>query len=310
MLDSDDLRTIDAKFGIYDHDWRAYSPVLGEPHLVDDYLVYFDGVAAAVCAYRLGDTESELDGAGLTRLLDAADLRDARAVALWGRLVDTPAITLATPNGDRAMRRVKYADYDPATVDTVVDLGNFDYASEKHARKDAAHVRRRGIDVAVTTSEVLTADHLRLMDEWSANHEVSPWHSCLASAATSYIRAPAVYLLEARLDDRLLGFGILSRPAEDHSVLLQHFTTRAPGVPAGDAVYMAALELARELGTPFLHLGYSPTADLLRFKRKWGGRLDQPPFRDSWYTDDAELEPLIARDCGVFPLRAFTRATL
>src|SRR4051794_4778524 len=120
MLPPSDLARIRDRFAVYDHEWRAYAPVLGEPHLVEDCLVYFDGTLASVCAYRLGDPSFELDQPALASLLEGLPVLDrVRAVGIWGRFSCPTTLRLPCGAGSvRSLVRVRFEDYAPEKVES------------------------------------------------------------------------------------------------------------------------------------------------------------------------------------------------
>lgn len=311
MLSPADLLEISENFSIYDHEWRAYSPTLGEPFLIDGCLVYFDGTLVSVCAYRLGDPAYELTETDVTSLLTQhPEIAAARGVCIWGRFPDIN--TLCPPQSDaqpRHLVRVRYNDYDPADVESLIDVTAFDYSHEPAAREMYRRVTRSALVVEVVQRPRLLAEHLVLMDEWSTNHAVSPYHAALAAAVATYAADPAVHLVETRLDGQLVGFGVVSVSSERRITFLQNYNRRRPGMPIGDAIYAAVLAFAKERDAAHIHMGYSATPTLRDFKRKWAARLEQPPYREAFFTDDVSL--VAALQAGLFPwqVRLFAHAS-
>jgi hypothetical protein len=287
MLTPNDTREIATGFGIYDHEWRAYLPTLGEPFLFGDFLAYFDGTVAYLCTYALGDTGRVLSSAEVKALLAGRDeLAGARAIVIWGRFEAPPTISLG---GEEPLECVMQLDYDDDLVDSVVDLDQF--FSPDRTRMPRAYRVACKSPLKVTTHRIeqLGPEHLAVMDFWAASHAVLPIHASFARGVTEYVREPSMYVTEARLEGRLLGFAVISISAPDHAVFLQNFNHRASGLPVGDAIYASMFHFATERGVRHLHLGYSATPGLLRFKRKWGPLVDQPPFREAGFTNEVEL---------------------
>lgn len=304
MLTPANLHEITKRFSIYDHEWRAYAGVLGEPFLVDGYLVYFDGTLVSICAYRLGDTRQELTQSALTAILSThSDFGIARAVCVWGPLHDFDALGLTRQGGERrTLPRVLFCDYDTDDVESLVDVAAFDYDRERAAREMRTRAQRSGLLVETVQRRQLLAEHLGLIDEWSTSHDVSPYHAALAAAVAGYVSDSAVHLVEARLQDRLTGFGVVSVPSASRMVFLQNFNMRQPGVPIGDSIYAEVLAFARTCGTKYIHMGYSATPTLRAFKRKWAAKLDQSPYREAFFTDDVRLGAIL--DSGNYPWQA------
>jgi hypothetical protein len=312
MLTSANLQEISRRFSIYDHEWRVYASVLGEPFLIDGYLVYFDGVLVSICAYRLGNTDQELTESTLTAILSACpDFAAARAVCVWGPLHNFETLSLAQSGGElRSLPRVLFRDYDTTDVESLVDVAAFDYDRERPAREMHRRVQRSDLLVETVQRPQLLAEHLGLIEEWSTSHHVSPYHATLAAAVAAYVADPAVHLVESRLEDRLVGFGVISVPSVSRIAFLQNFNMRQSGMPIGDSIYAEVLAFARVRGAEYVHMGYSATPSLRAFKRKWAARLDQPPYREAFFTDDAHLTAPLKMGNYAWQARLLSRANL
>lgn len=297
MLTVEDISRIGRHFAVYDHEWRAYAPVLGEPYLLNGCIGYFDGVILYVCAYPLGDSDGVVDADGVEAMVRShPQFAGARAVMLWGRLESFSELVVSGESGLRRLERVTYSDYDPLSVDSVVDVR---VSADDAQRRE----RRRRVSCSGMTTEVLqrpslAAEHLALIDEWSRTKQVSAYHAALAAAVADYVGDSAIHLVEARLDGDLLGLGVLASSSSRRLVMLQNFNRRIPGMAVGDAIYAAATDFAKDRHADYLHFGYSATAGLLTFKRRWGASLDGKPYRDAGFTDDRELGSAMA--AGLF----------
>jgi lysylphosphatidylglycerol synthetase-like protein (DUF2156 family) len=203
---------------------------------------------------------------------------------------------------------VLFHDYDPTDIESLVDVAAFDYSHERSAREMYQRVQRSNLSVETVQRPQLLAEHLGLIEEWSTSHDVSPYHAALAAAVAAYAADPAVHLVEARLEDRLLGFGVISAPSARRVAFLQNFNTRQPGVPVGDSIYAEVLAFARRRGAQYIHMGYSATPTLRAFKKKWAARLDQPPYREAFFTSDSHLAPALKTGNYSWQARLFWRA--
>ena len=282
MLTQSDIQRVTRGFSIYDHEWRAYAPTLGEPFLLGDCLAYYDGTVLYVCAYALGDTHRVISADEVQALIsEPGQFGRTQAVVVWGRFAAPQA--LQVEDGEGLSRVMQLEDSD--LVDSVVDLPRF------LLHPPRAYKRGRECVLATVTTrlEKLAPEHLALMDSWAATHSVSRIHASFAGGVSEYVSDPAIYVTEARLDGRLLGFALISLSTPEHAVFLQNFNYREDGLPVGDAVYAAMYEFVAARGTRYLHLGYSATPGLLQFKRKWGAIEDQPPYREAGFTNDGSL---------------------
>jgi hypothetical protein len=180
-------------------------------------------------------------------------------------------------------------DYDDALVDSVVDLRLSRTAIVRRIEAESRRAARAGLELSVVRRHMLGAEHLYLIDEWAGGHSVSPFHVTFAAAVANYVSAPPIHLIEARLKGELMGFAVVSVASLRRAVVLQLFAQRRAGVRIDDALYAATLRFVDERGVDALHLGYSASPSLLRFKRKWHATRNCPPYREAGYTADPVL---------------------
>jgi hypothetical protein len=288
VLSTADVSAIQAGFAIYDHEWRAYAPVLGEPYRIDDYLLYFDGTILYLCAYALGNPARVLTAGRLADLIGRVAVSPApEAVVIWGRFEPLASIN---PTGvTYPLASVMQINYDDSAVDTLIDFAAPN--AQRERMRDRA--RRNALTTTVRQYRELSAQHLRLITEWAANHDLSSFHAAFATGVAFYVRDPRVYIVEASREEELVGFAVISLVSANRAVFLQNYNLRCPGFAVGDAVYGAMLDFVSEKHVQYLHLGYSATPGLMRFKRKWGGNFDLPPYREAGYSNRASLRTAI-----------------
>jgi hypothetical protein len=292
VLASDDVAYISKRIALYDHDWRFYSVFLGEPHLIDDVLVYFDGTVLYICAFPLSDIWKEADRSVVSSILNRRpEFSNTQVVDLWGRFSPPEEVGV----GGRLLPRVKFTDYDPEMFDVAIDLDEFEFAKERSARLARNAVLRKGLTARIVQRPVLLAQHMELMAHWRSTHDVSPVHACMAASVLYAIQQPQVYVVESFLGSKLVGFSVVSFPAADRAIYLQGFARNEPGSRVGDSMLAGMVTFAKDRGAKHLHLGYSPSDSLLSFKRKWGARVDGPPFREAFFCASHGLISLINR---------------
>jgi hypothetical protein len=289
MLSHRDKQRIRSEFEVFDHEWSFYASSRGEPFLVGDFLVYFDGVLLCVCAFRLGDAWNEASIQQIQGAVEAVpEFALAQGMCLWGRYVSIDAVELS--DGKR-LERTAFKDYDETFVDAVIDLGDFDYSRHRKARLAANAVAKGDLRSAVVQRDALLAEHFALIQDWANGHDVSPRSAGVLAGLTQHVCQDHVYLVECRLDGSLVGFTILALVGH-RAIFSQGFSRRIDGERIGDALYAKMIAFAKERDMSHLHLGYSPSSNLVRFKEKWGGRRTGPPFRDSLFTDSGVLTRL------------------
>jgi hypothetical protein len=286
--------------GVYDHDWRFYANFLGEPYLIDDTLVYFDGMIVYICAFHLKDIWAEYQPRALEAILSSPAFSDARGVDAWGRITIEEEISVGR---ERPLPRIELTDYDPLKVDATIDLASFSWEREPSARKARKSASNKGLLVRVVRRHALSANHIKLMQYWHETHDVSVVHGAMAASIASIVRESEVYLVESYMKDELVGFAVLSFPSPHHAVALQSFGRNLPGGRVGDSLKSGTIQFAIEQGAQTLHLGYSASSSHLAFKRKWGARIDGPPYREAFYTDLAGLASLFRTGRYLWQLR-------
>jgi len=290
MLTPRDIRQVSTGFGIYDHEWRAYVPTLGEPFLLGGLLAYFDGTVVYLCAYPLGDPHRVVPGEEIARLLSTqSEFAGARAAVVWGRFEAPPSISIGD---DEPLASVMRLGYDDEAFDSVVDLPRF-FSPERRMLRAYRVARDSPLETTTRQLTQLQPEHLALIAAWAESHSISSIHASFACGVAEYVSEPSMYVTEARLEGRLLGFAVISLASADHAVFLQNFNHRLSGVPVGDAVYAAMFHFVAERSVTYLHLGYSATPGLLKFKRKWGATTDQPPYSEAGFTNEVELATAI-----------------
>jgi hypothetical protein len=290
MLADRDLTSLTSSIALFDHDWRFYTPLLGEPFLIEDTLVYFDGAVLYICAFSILNVWTELDTALIAGIAHSRpEFHQARVINVWGRFRPTERFVLF----DRNMPSVKQTDYDHENFDTAIDLLRFDFKRDATARRARNSARNKGLTFNVVQRQELLNRHIKLIEQWRSSHSVSRVHACMASSLASTLSYPSVFLVESYRNEELLGFGLLSFPSPKRAVLLQSFGANSPGGRVGDSIMTGAVTFSRDRGASHLHLGYSTSSTLLAFKRKWGARIDGPPFREAFYTDSQLMKSLI-----------------
>lgn len=253
-------------------------------------MAYFDGVLLYVCAYRIGDPWKEASRREIEAVLQAQpEFSMAQGVCIWGRYKPLPAVTLGE---GRRLPCAVFRDYDPLFVDAVVDLGVFNYETHKKARLAVNAVERSDLQLTVVRRGALLGEHLALIAEWASTHSVSQRSAGVLVGLPIHVKEPHVRVVECRWRESLMGFAVVSLMGDHSAIFTQGFSRRVQGLRIGDAMYSAMLGCAVESGLRRLHLGYSATEELLRFKMKWGAQRSGPPFRDALFTESRLLKGL------------------
>lgn len=294
MLADRDRALIREHLAVFDHDWRYYAFTLGEPYLIRDRLVYFDGVFLYICAFSFRDIWEEATARDIHEIVvSRPEFARAQAVCVWGRFEPLEQVTIGSDDEARVLPSLNFSDYEPGFTDSVVDVAGFSYEQERKARLARNAVRRSGLSAQVVQREQLLAEHLALITEWRNTHEIAAVNASALVGIQAYVASGGAQLIECRCGGRLDGFVVMSAPAEDAAVYLAGFGRKGNGVRVGDGLYAAMLEFARERSLARLHVGYSASPELRSFKRKWGAHHDGPPFRECFFAESALVQSII-----------------
>jgi hypothetical protein len=282
-------------FWVYEHDVRPHSVLYGPFAEHNGWISYDDGYALHIAAYRLGDPEAHLMPDTFVRVVQDR-LRGERraAVSVWGRL--DLALDYALPGYTCVHREAKAASAD------VADL------TSTETSQDAVRAARRAAQLGYVTEvseSPLQPEHFSVMDRWVATHKVTRPHRAFALACLESHQRGYVLRLDVRCHGKLEGFGLLSFPTRHDAVYLQGFLLNRPGSRAGDSLLDHMVRQCREAGVEKVHLGYTGTESLRRFKAKWGGRADLRTQYKELVLVDHSVDPFAT---GVEPKERSIRA--
>jgi hypothetical protein len=253
-------------FWVYEHEVRPHSGLYGVADVLDGWISYDDGYALNVAAYRLGDPDSVLGEKDLFAIIDSRRDEVRRDVVfVWGRVDLT--CNYAKNGYTVALSREQSASADVADLAASPDPCP---AAVRAARR----ARDLGYSCEVSDSELQT-EHLRVLDHWLGTHEVIRMHRAFALECLESHRRGEILRLDVRREGRLQGFGLLSMSSPRDAVYLQGFLRNEPGSRAGDCLLDHMTQLCRSAGVQKLHLGYTASDGLRRFKAKWGGVEDK-----------------------------------
>lgn len=290
MLDGSQRSAIGRCFWIYEHEWEYYSRSLGEPFLIEDLLVYFDGEIIFVACFPLSGTQSVVQRDVLERVIHGREeFATAKAVNAWG-LLAAPA-ELAR-GASRLARIGPEPKAEPGELS--VDLREFSYETHPKAREARNSAANKGLSWALRERVEFGHKHLRLVENWVADHDVHPAHASIALRSLDYVSRPHVFVVEAMRDGELMGFSILSNPAPRKGVVLQSFAKRQPGGRVGDALSAGLVEAGRQLGMDILHRGYSASPSIDSFKRKWAAKRSGPDYTEAFFADSGAIRARIS----------------
>lgn len=297
MLDNNESIIAADGFAVYDHDWQYFAEFLGEPFLINNHLIYFDGRIAYLCSFVLGDPHKECQFKDLESLARIDNFKNALLLNFWGRFSDPPDLIFIGGHEYNIVQESKYYD----SHEVVIPIKEFDFSLNKKARlaRNAAH--NKGYSSNIFKRNNLTSQHIMLIENFIAMHDISSTHLSFVLAISSLIKLEHVVLAEIWLGVDLKGFAVLSQTSKNRAVMLQGFYDKEPGNRASDAVIDLLIKHCCDNNIEYLHLGYSPSVSLLEFKRKWGAIIDGPVFREAFFTRNQYGNDLVSSGC--FPWR-------
>jgi len=249
-------------FWVYEHEIRPHSILFGIPAKHDGWISYDDGYALHVAAYRLCDPDAILTSDTLAQIAHERLHGERRAaVSVWGRL--DLALDYALPGYECVYREPKASSADVADLSLI--------------GPDALRAARRASALSYFTEVAespLQPSHFAIMDRWVETHKVSRPHRAFAIACLESHQRGDVLRLDVRCRGNLEGFGLVSFPTPSDAVYLQGFLLNRPGSRAGDSLVSRIIQVCQAANIEKLHLGYTGTEGLRRFKTKWGGKED------------------------------------
>jgi hypothetical protein len=288
MLDRSELTRIQDCFSVYDQEWRYYRGFLGEPFLVADCIVYFDGQMLYICGFPLDDPFRELSVDDIVGIAERFSKHPLGGINVWGRLPDLPP-ELMLSRGRAFLLQPVGPNYEEDAGEHVLDLSAFDYSRLPKARKGLRRARQAGLSAEVVTREYLSAEHIALLRRFMETHHLSTVHAGCYLSIQQLLQEPATRVIESYLDDETVGFKVLVRSGETAATAICGFYNSARVVGASDISMATCIDYCREQGVSRLHLGYSATPSLAAFKEKWGATLTGPAYKEGFYylTDSA-----------------------
>jgi hypothetical protein len=281
VLTAGDKDRINHGFSVFDHDWKSYSQLFGEPFLVNgDTLMYWDGRAAHVAAFRIGDVERPYSSQEIHRLLSSLP-GEAELITVSGNL--SPETTaLRRMLGQPLRTKFESREYAAASgltsfVNHTIDTESFDYARQRDARLRRNKVRNSAISTVASQPRGLSASQQSLIEGWAANHPtVTSENLALAAAMRSVVLHDDVWVVSATKEDTEVGFGVLAKYGNVLQFIQMYPNRTVPHV--GDAIMDASIRLAQQLECHTLNMGHSATPSLLRYKQSWGAQPSGPQF--------------------------------
>lgn len=250
------------------HDHWAASLVSGEPFLEEEGLSYFDGREVTLCGFPLanaGESVASSQSRRLNRWLE----RGVESVLYIGPQPIDGRILLRAGFQKCwvARRRARSAEL---VTDCTRQSGMI-LTTRRFRRAINApfELRRR-------CGELPSWQHLALIERFFQKRNLTAVLADQALAVPRMLDSQKVELIEAWSGNVLVGFLTLRPAFSDLSVAYHLFSNGTAGV--ADFLLAHAILRAQETGAKGVNLGSSPNAGIYRFKLKWHGVPEVPPY--------------------------------
>ncbi len=223
-----------------------------EPYLIDDYLCYRGAGSIVFVGYPL---QSHFDEVAMMAALEAAIARFAPEwVALTAPAVSMLGATCRARESDRYYR---------------LDLSQF-----RLTRNVEGMIRRASRELNVESGGRIEEEHTRLIAEFLGSRQFGEEARTIFENIPAYVSSvSSARIFSARdSDGHLVAFDVAEFGAENYAFYQFNFRSRTHYVPgASDLLFSEMVNLARECGKTYIHLGLGVTEGIRAFKRKWGG---------------------------------------
>jgi hypothetical protein len=254
------------------HNVGLWSLTEGEPFIKDDLLYYFDGRRLFLCGFSL-----DRSAAGVGERIRSL------AKECYRRL-PVELLVYCGPE-DVSFRRVcphrqRLIGKNAANVigaELVVDCATL--PDQPRLRRWIRSQGRLGVEVRVraTGGWDLEANHRRLIEQFYATREITPYLVDIAFLLPALTRLVDVHWLDAFYQGELCGLAVMADAFAETDVGV-FMATDPAHLSASDCLYAAVLDFARERGKRYVNLGASPSEGVYRYKQKWGGKPVVPPY--------------------------------
>jgi hypothetical protein len=282
MLDIADVAHVERNFSVYDHAWRFYRGILGEPFLLSNCLVYYDGRILYVCAFPFDDIWREVSLDEINAIVGQFADRPLTGINLWGRLPALPE-RLRLPHGVATLLFPVAEEYVASSGEHVIDIGRSDHRHLPKARKSLRRARSAGAHARVVTREYLSAEHIGLLRQFLETRLIGRVHAGAYLSIQQLLQDSATRIVESYWGSLLVGFRVVVFSAAGPATSLCSFSDTLAVRGASDIGMGTLLEYCREHDTTHLHLGYSGTPSLAAFKEKWGATRIGPEYKEAFY---------------------------
>jgi hypothetical protein len=268
---------------LWDHCWRYFSLIGGEPFLYQECLVHFDGHHLYCNTFPLNSVDKIEPSAVLNALVDRF-----KPALVWH------SGPLPGPHTALSSTLLLVHESDPSSDDVCmsIDLSHFHLRDNSRRAEWIRAGERRGLYWSAQQAAVMSVAHLLLMEELVARVVPGPVARTLMSRLPDFARQTEAYLVNVFLAGKLVGFCVVEGWASKMDVALFSFGNRTvPGVK--DFLQWAVIEHALSRGKQEVNVGYSISKGIKSFKQKWGAVPITGGYYDQLWHAYPDFDPVL-----------------
>lgn len=281
---------IDRRCYSFEQNWRFDQYLFGEPILSAGVLSYQSGCDRTIVAYQFED-EEELRNVILSGIhevesgpIDSLKVFGAEKAVNW-------AITSAEKFG------LEVGFYYKPDVESPELIMRRDSASSIGLRAARAG-RSAGIAVSQSTDRTLSREHLDIFQTFLHGETLSPIDRAYYFLLPTIITRTDIVLLDAFLDDGLVGFAVVQYLGDSAAAVLMHFH-KTDLQYVTDVLYEHIIEnIAKHRDRVFLGPAIDPGIE--RFKLKWSRFADVSPTYSAYVLPTKADASEYARHLGIW----------
>jgi hypothetical protein len=252
------------------HDAELTSLTAGEASLDGGILSYFDGRLLMV----VGDAYRGTESPGATALTQFIRDRSANQAVEAVYFIGPDPVNLRFLRAT-GFKRLESIRRSPQGAEMFIPC--------RKVQRERVFCRasRLPLEARVAESTLLTARHLRLVEELFTSRPLTCFLEEMALAMSGMLRLPETLRIEAWSDGALVGFILIRKPFRD--VALAPFMTHDRLTPrVCDFLYANAVIESDRLRATHLNVGASPSRGQFFFKSKWHGIAGAPTYSCLW----------------------------
>lgn len=281
MLGKTDIEFIYNNYKIYDHNWEFYASLLGEPFLINDCLIYFDGKILYVCAFSLINPKKPVN---IKELLDklSTDKRfeTAEILDVWGNFTNNQE--KISWKGFKPIE-IAHTNKIDSVFDSIIFIDNFNYSNNKKARLAKNAAENKKVYTKIVKRDYLTSEHIKIMKKFLQNHNIQQPHLSFFLSIQFIIRSENAVIIESyNNSENLIGFSVIMHTSQDSLTYLLACYDNCEK-RAADATLAKCIEYCKASGIKRFHMGYSGSDSLLDFKKKWGASSSGLSYEEVFY---------------------------